>query len=102
MVFFIHSLLSIPTRTPTTETPEVAPTRNVPLAKSIAYGVLFVTVISFCSLGGAVIMPFIETNCYKKCLMWMVGLAVGTLSGSGLLHLMPHCFGMDPEEIGLG
>jgi len=76
--------------------------RQVPLTQSIGYGALFVTIISFCSLGGAVIMPFIETNCYKKCLMWMVGLAVGTLSGSGLLHLMPHAFGMKPEEIGLG
>jgi len=47
-------------------------------------------------------MPFIDTGCYKKCLMWMVGLAVGTLSGSGLLHLMPHAFGMTPEDMGLG
>jgi len=47
-------------------------------------------------------MPFIDTGCYKKCLMWMVGLAVGTLSGSGLLHLMPHAFGMNPEDLGFG
>ena len=99
MCHFRPSTLSSPS---STEEPAANVERNVPLAKSIGYGVLFVTIISFCSLGGAVIMPFIETNCYKKCLMWMVGLAVGTLSGSGLLHLMPHSFGMTPEEIGLG
>lgn len=75
---------------------------KVSLATSAGYGVLFVTIISCCSLGGALIMPFIDTGCYKKCLMWMVGLAVGTLSGSGLLHLMPHAFGMGPEKLGLG
>merc|ERR1719204_1096144 len=74
--------------------------RKVPLAKSIGYGILFVTIISLCSLGGAVVLPFMQKTFYKRMLTWMVGLAVGTLAGSGLLHLMPHAYGMDYEKFG--
>lgn len=74
--------------------------RQVPLYKSIGYGILFVTLVSLCSLGGAVIIPFLNKTFYKRMLTWMVGLAVGTLSGSGLLHLMPHTYGMTYESMG--
>ena len=40
--------------------------RKVPLVKSIGYGMLFVTIISLCSLGGAVVLPFMEKKFYKR------------------------------------
>ena len=40
--------------------------RKVPLAKSFGYGVLFVAIISLCSLGGAVVLPFMDKKFYKR------------------------------------
>lgn len=53
------------------------------------FGFLFVTIISFGSLIGAFVVPFMEKSFYKKTLMCMVSLAVGVLSGSGIFHLIP-------------
>lgn len=52
------------------------------------------TIISFGSLIGAFVVPFMEKSFYKKTLMCMVSLAVGVLSGSGIFHLIPsvRCF----------
>ena len=53
------------------------------------YGFLCVTFINLCALLGMVFLPVMNKKYYKKLLMYMVALAVGTLAGSSLLILIP-------------
>ena len=48
------------------------------------------TLISCASLLGAFVVPFMNQSFYKMLLLFMVSLAVGVLSGSGVFHLIPH------------
>ena len=48
------------------------------------------TIISLTSLVGVATIPFLGKTVYKKILALLVALAVGTLSGDSLLHLLPH------------
>ncbi|XP_020601776.1 zinc transporter ZIP14-like [Orbicella faveolata] len=57
------------------------------------FGFLSVTIISCASLLGAFVVPFMNQSFYKILLLFMVSLAVGVLSGSGVFHLIPHSFG---------
>ena len=54
------------------------------------YGVLSITVISLTSLLAIGIIPLMGRSIYKKIMSFLVALAVGTLSGDALLHLIPH------------
>ncbi|RWS30063.1 hypothetical protein B4U80_10709 [Leptotrombidium deliense] len=56
------------------------------------FGILFVTIISFCSLVGVAIMPFLNKNSYFNVLNLFEGLAVGSLVGSAIFHLIPQAF----------
>jgi len=56
------------------------------------YGVLSITVISLTSLLAIAIIPLMGRSIYKKLMSFLVALAVGTLSGDALLHLIPHAF----------
>lgn len=58
------------------------------------FGFLFVTIINICSLSGAVVLPFMKMAVYRQMLIFMVGLAVGTLAASGLLVLIPESLGL--------
>lgn len=65
------------------------------------YGFLFVTIISFCSLVGVSVLPMMGKAFYSKLLTVLIGLAVGSLSGSSVFHLIPQAFGMmdsDPHH----
>ncbi|KAK2161086.1 hypothetical protein LSH36_121g00043 [Paralvinella palmiformis] len=62
------------------------------------YSFVCVTFINLCSLMGMVFLPLMHKSFYKKLLMFMVALAVGTLSGSSLLFLIPECFDMASED----
>lgn len=65
------------------------------------YGVLFVTLISLCSLVGVSVLPLMGKAFYSKLLTVLIGLAVGSLSGSSLFHLIPQAFGLtdaDPDH----
>lgn len=48
------------------------------------------TIISASSLGGACVIPLSNKKIYKKILMCLIGIAVGSLAGSGFLHLIPQ------------
>lgn len=48
------------------------------------------TIISLTSLVGVATIPFFGKKMYKKILATLVALAVGTLAGDSLLHLLPH------------
>ncbi|CAJ0967666.1 unnamed protein product [Ranitomeya imitator] len=54
------------------------------------YGLVSITVISLLSLLGVILIPIINQGCFKFLLNFLVALAVGTLSGDALLHLLPH------------
>ncbi|XP_037555499.2 uncharacterized protein LOC119432405 [Dermacentor silvarum] len=74
-------------------TPPLAPrgkTRPTP-AQVWGFGMLAVFVISCCSLAGLVIVPFLSHALYHRLLMVFEGLAVGSLLGSAVFHLIPQC-----------
>ncbi|KAG8432715.1 hypothetical protein GDO86_017093 [Hymenochirus boettgeri] len=56
-------------------------------------GLISITVISLLSLLGVILIPIINQGCFKYLLNFLVALAVGTLSGDALLHLLPHSQG---------
>ncbi|CAL4095734.1 unnamed protein product [Meganyctiphanes norvegica] len=58
------------------------------------YGILFVTLISGCSLAGVSVLPLIGRHFYQQLLTTLVGLAVGSLAASALFHLIPQAFHM--------
>ncbi|NXI41151.1 S39AA protein, partial [Galbula dea] len=53
-------------------------------------GIVSITVISLLSLLGVILIPIINQWCFKFLLTFLVALAVGTMSGDALLHLLPH------------
>ncbi|XP_035507006.2 zinc transporter ZIP10 isoform X1 [Scophthalmus maximus] len=57
------------------------------------WGFVSITIISLLSLLGVVLVPIINQGCFKFLLTFLVALAVGTLSGDALLHLLPHSQG---------
>ncbi|XP_032240302.2 zinc transporter ZIP10 [Nematostella vectensis] len=56
------------------------------------YGLLSITIISLSSLLAIAIIPLLGKAAYAKIMSFLVALAIGTLSGDALLHLIPHTF----------
>ncbi|XP_028033708.1 zinc transporter foi [Bombyx mandarina] len=54
------------------------------------YSSLSITAISACGLLGVAVIPVMHKTYYNHLLQFLVALAVGTLCGDALLHLMPH------------
>lgn len=52
----------------------------------------FVSVFACTILGlvGVAIIPFMDSRFYKHIIQFLVSLAVGTMTGDALLHLLPH------------
>lgn len=44
------------------------------------------------SLCGVFVIPLSNRKAYKKILMFLIAIAVGSLAGSGFLHLIPQVF----------
>ncbi|GIY76716.1 zinc transporter foi [Caerostris extrusa] len=61
------------------------------------YASLAVILISLCGLISVAVIPIMQKWFYHTLLQFLVGLAVGSLSGDGLLHLMPHAI-LDGED----
>lgn len=60
------------------------------------YSSLSIAAISACGLLGVAVIPIMHKTYYNHLLQFLVALAVGTLCGDALLHLMPHA--MSPME----
>jgi zinc transporter ZupT len=43
------------------------------------------------------VIPFSKKKIYKKILLGLIGIAVGSLAGSGFLHLIPQAFGISDD-----
>ncbi|XP_055942121.1 zinc transporter ZIP10-like [Argiope bruennichi] len=61
------------------------------------YASIAVVLISLCGLISVAVIPIMQKWFYHTLLQFLVGLAVGSLSGDGLLHLMPHAI-LDGED----
>jgi zinc transporter 10 len=54
------------------------------------YSTLTVIIISLCGLCGVIVVPIMDKHYYHLILQFLVALAVGTMAGDALLHLLPH------------
>ncbi|XP_022911924.1 zinc transporter foi [Onthophagus taurus] len=64
------------------------------------YSSLAVVVISLCGILGLFVIPIMQTTYYHKILQFLVALAVGTLAGDALLHLLPHAMSSSDHSHG--
>lgn len=62
--------------------------------KTWIFSSLAVLVISLCGVFGVLIIPVMQKIFYQHLLQFLIALAIGTLSGDALLHLLPHA--IDP------
>nr|XP_012139836.1 PREDICTED: zinc transporter foi isoform X2 [Megachile rotundata] len=63
-------------------------TRN--MVQVWAYSTFSILIISLCGLLGVAVIPFMGKVYYHQLLQFLVALAVGTLCGDALIHLLPH------------
>lgn len=61
-------------------------------AESWGYGFLAIGICSFLSLAVIAMIPCLKKSFYNVIMAYLVALAVGTLAGDAMLHLIPHAF----------
>ncbi|CAF2480293.1 unnamed protein product [Rotaria sp. Silwood2] len=67
--------------------------------QDVLFGLITVTFINCSALCGAIILPFRHKPIFKWILSSFIGLAVGTLTGSGIFHLIPMAFNIPDLDI---
>ncbi|CAM4874728.1 unnamed protein product [Rotaria socialis] len=63
--------------------------------KNVLVGLISVTIINMAALFSAIILPFRKRPTFKWLLTTFIGLAVGTLLGTGIFHLIPMAFSIE-------
>ena len=76
--------------------PEMAYSKN--MYAVWLYSSLCILAISACGLLGVAVIPIMHKTYYNHLLQFLVALAVGTLCGDALLHLMPHAMSPDHDH----
>ena len=56
--------------------------------------------VSLCGMLGFAVIPCMDKSFYNTMLQFLVALAVGTLAGDALLHLLPHAMILSMETAG--
>ena len=51
-----------------------------------------ILIISLCGIFGVIVIPIMQRIFYQHLIQFLIALAVGTLAGDALLHLLPHAF----------
>ncbi|NXS79841.1 S39A6 protein, partial [Erpornis zantholeuca] len=69
------------------------PPKGVSLDIAWIGGFISISIISFLSLLGVILVPLMNRVFFKFLLSFLVALAVGTMSGDAFLHLLPHSHG---------
>ncbi|XP_067643111.1 zinc transporter ZIP6 isoform X2 [Eurosta solidaginis] len=54
------------------------------------YASISIFILSACGLMGILLVPLMKTIAYQEILKFLVAVAVGTLAGDALMHLLPH------------
>ncbi|XP_053383634.1 metal cation symporter ZIP14-like [Mercenaria mercenaria] len=63
------------------------------------YGVLSTSIIALTAFGGILALPFVHGLAYKRTLLYLAGLAIGTLAGSSLFFLIPEALELTEHEM---
>ncbi|OQV24963.1 Zinc transporter ZIP14 [Hypsibius exemplaris] len=77
--------------------------RRPPPVETWGYGLLFICLVCSCAAFGVCLYPLMKRNFFTYVITWMIGLAVGSLSGIALFQLIPQAFELGDttaEEIG--
>ncbi|XP_034241906.1 zinc transporter foi [Thrips palmi] len=74
------------------------PVETVKTVSVWLYATLSIIVISLCGLLGVAVIPVMQKAYYQQLLQFLVALAVGTLCGDALLHLLPHAMSSGAED----
>ncbi|XP_034951471.1 zinc transporter foi isoform X2 [Chelonus insularis] len=61
------------------------------------YSTISIVIISLCGLLGVAVIPVMGKSYYYQLLQFLVALAIGTLCGDALIHLLPHAM-MSPHS----
>ncbi|KAJ8679860.1 hypothetical protein QAD02_015647 [Eretmocerus hayati] len=72
------------------------PTRN--MFQVWMYSTVSILIISLCGLLGVAVIPVMGKSYYQQLIQFLVALAVGTLCGDALIHLLPHAMASDSEH----
>lgn len=89
--YFCKSLDEKPTKDP--------PILVEPASEKVwAFSFLFVTLSIVVSMGGLILLPFLNRTSRRIILTLFEGLAVGGLAGSAILHLFPQAFGIEDQD----
>lgn len=76
----------------------VVPVETAQTVSVWLYATLSIIVISLCGLLGVAVIPVMQKTYYQQLLQFLVALAVGTLCGDALLHLLPHAMMSGGED----
>jgi zinc transporter 14 len=78
---------------------ESSPTTKPSSGEVWGYGLLMVTLISLTSVVGVGVLPLMSKSFYSNLLTSLIGLAVGSLAGSAVFHLIPSAFRLAELEL---